>query len=1251
MKETNELLTYFKGDDLASSVWEGKYAQQGEITPDDMHRRMAKEFARADTKYKESPTGNIKNEKLSLYGKNRLQSTEESIYSLFKDFKYIAPQGSVMSQLGAKSIGSLSNCFVIGHPEDSYGGIFQKDEEMAQLMKRRGGVGIDISTLRPSGTATTNAAKSSTGAVSFMNRFSNTTREVAQNGRRGALMISIDIRHPDVMDFITVKSDLTKVTGANISVMVRDDFMEAVKKDEDYWLRFPCDIEYKMQEDGSMEFLTEDIDKENVQFKKVRAREYWEALNNAAHKSAEPGIIFIDKHWNYSPDGVYPQYKGVTTNPCFSGDMRILTKNGYERFDNLTKRGGNNTILTDNRIEFIGNSLNEKWTIHTENSGVTERLASNTFITSESSPVLKLSFSDGSILECTEDHHIATENGMIEAKDLGISDKILVSIPEMENNIFNKMPETNDEAVAFLMGIIAGDGTFGPQSKVNIDLWGDSRQYVSDECIKLIDMLYETEYDTIEPLVGNEWKNRKLSNYFISDIIESKKIRIGSNFLSKYLEIKYNFKKETKLVVPDFILSNAKTKIGAFYLKGIFYADGSVQGSKKSGYSVRLSQSNKSFLRDIQLICHANGIKGSIYKRRNSGEKMIKESMIKYKSQYEFITTNNCHVEFLKIGFLDKEKNQKLTDIIEGNPKEKHLNTTVNLVKSKSMGEMIVYCIKEDITKSCIVNTISARRCGEIFMQPYDACRLIALNLFSFVDDPFTDHASINFSKLYESSYEQMRLADNLIDLELEKIDIILDKINNDPEKPEVKAREITLWEKIKSVGKSGRRAGCGFTALGDMLAALNLKYDSDEALEIVSEVMSTKMKGELDCTIDLAIIRGAFDGWDNKVEYPNEGGSLEDVGANDFYTFLLGDFPEQALRMMKYGRRNVSWSTVAPTGSLSILTQTTSGLEPLFAPFYMRRKKVNPGEDNVRVDFTDENGDNWMEFPVLHPKFKEWLIVNDNFTGYSDAVKETVLDKDWLQDCFESSPWYKSIANDIDWIKRVQIQTTIQQYTTHSISSTINLPENVTVGEVSEIYEKSWDLGLKGVTVYRDGSRSGVLVTNTDKKESFESKDAPKRPKDLPVEVHTTISQGIKWNVFVGLFNGKPYEVFATPHLTNKTDFILRKVKKGLYNLVENEEVYAENIMSEMEDTQEAMTRLISTSLRHGADIRFIVEQLNKTSGDITSFSKAISRVLKKYIPDGSKSTVTCNECESENVIFEEGCNRCLDCGNSKCG
>lgn len=830
-------LKYFNGDELAANVFLSKYAQKEgdkyiEKTPDDMHKRLAKEFTRIECGYQadEVESDSTTYQSLSDFGKQlfdkRNNQSEfnifDDIYDLFERFKYIVPQGSVMSMLGSSKVGSLSNCFVVGQPKDSYGGIIQKDEQLAQLMKRRGGVGIDISTLRPSGTRVSNAAQTSTGAVSFMERYSNTTREVAQGGRRGALMISIDVRHPDVFEFVKIKQDLSKVTGANISVHLRDDFMEAVKNDSMYTLRFPVDSTIE----------------KSTSAKHIKARELWQEIVKSAHNTAEPGLMFIDKHWDYSPDGVYPQYKGITTNPC-----------------------------------------------------------------------------------------------------------------------------------------------------------------------------------------------------------------------------------------------------------------------------------------------------------------------------------------------------------------------------------------------------------GEIFMQEYDACRLMALNLFSFVKNPFTDKAEFDFKHFYEVAYMQQRLADDLVDLELEHIQRIINKINADEETTEVKRTELELWENIYNVCKSGRRTGCGFTALGDTLAALGFKYDSQDSQEFIEKMMDTKLLAELDCSIDLSVLRGSFEGFDSKKEFGDT------YGKNKFYQFVWDNFPYQAERMCQYGRRNISFSTVAPTGSVSILTQTTSGLEPLFQPYYFRRKKINPNDEKAKVDFVDNQGDKWQQFPVCHPKFEDWVELGD--------IKSEVGED--VQKAFELSPWYKSTANDINWEKRVEIQSIIQKYTTHSISSTINLPKDVSVEEVSNIYFKAWELGLKGVTVYRDGSRDGVLITKPQETSKFTYNNAPKRPKCLPCDIYSTTSKGVKWNIIVGTFDGFPYEVFAVPHFTNETHMELCKVSRGRYDLIKNGETYSEDITSQMTDEQEIVTRLISIALRHGADIHYIYEQLNKAHGDITSFSKGISRTLVKYLNKPLK--LTCSDCKSENILFEEGCSKCKDCGSSKCG
>jgi ribonucleoside-diphosphate reductase alpha chain len=751
------------------------------------------------------------------------------------------------------------------------------DTMLVSAAKRGCGYGLGISKLRPEETKVQNAADSSTGAVSFMERFSNSTREVGQNSRRGACLIDIDVRHPDVDKFITIKENLTKVTGANISIFLHDDFMKAVEKDEDYILRFPCDLNATFDEDTNCVVLE------------------------------KKSIVVSSNDWGYN-----------------------------------------------HIVKFSGNEDWNGWSFK-----------------------------------------------VIKAKEL--------------------------------------------------------------------------------------WNN----------IIEQAK-------------------------------RNAEP--------GVFFRD-------------------------------------------------------------------------------------RMTDYSPSNVYEKYF---------------------EDGTNAC----------GEQPMAIFDSCRLMVLNLFSFVKDPFTDKAEIDYEQLYQISYEQLRLTDDLVDLEIEHLERIINKIKSDPEPIEEKQIELTLWENVRQMAIDGRRTGCGITALGDMLAALGLKYDSDESLEVVDKIMSTKMKGELDCTIDLAILRGTFNNWDAKLEYIDATkAGLDIIGNNSFYDMLITDFNEQFQRMFKYGRRNVNFSTIAPCGSISLETQTTSGCEPLFMPFYMRRKKVNPNDKNVIIDFTDQNGDKWQEFPVLHSKFKDWCIsilpAVDTYYWSKDIEN---LTNEELKVAFEKSPWYGSTANDINWQKRVEMQAVLQKYTSSAISTTLNLPETITHEEVSNIYMESWRQGLKGQTIYVQNSRTGVLVnTDNKKKDSFEYHDAPKRPKCLPVDVFTTVSKGTKWNVIVGLFDGKPYEVFAVPHFTNESHLELCKVAKGRYDLLKNKETYSEDITANMSDEEDVVTRLCSAGLRHGADITYLVEQLGKSHGDITSFSKAISRCLKKYI-NVEKVTAKseCPECQGE-LRYEEGCKKC-SCGFSAC-
>ena len=830
-----ESLDYFNNDELAATTWINKYClkdKQGnflEKSPDDMHLRMAKQFGRIEQKYdlKETVKDN-----LSAYGKKRKPLDDTKIYNLFKDFKYVIPQGSVMFGLGNNQvIASLSNCIVVPSVLDSYGGVCYTDEQLAQLFKRRCGVGVDLSELRPKNALVSNAAGSTTGAVSFMDRFSNTTREVAQNGRRGALMLTMDVKHPDIEDFITIKQDLTKITGANISIRLSDEFMQAVVNDTKFTLQWPIES------------------KDPKYTKEIDAKDLWNKIITCAHNTAEPGLIFWDRQHHYSTSSVYPEFKNSSTNPC-----------------------------------------------------------------------------------------------------------------------------------------------------------------------------------------------------------------------------------------------------------------------------------------------------------------------------------------------------------------------------------------------------------SEIAMQGGDSCRLIAVNLFSFVEAPFTKKAKFNFKKFYEVVYETQRLMDDLVDLELEAVERILDKINKDTEPDTIKRTEKETWELLKETGKKGRRTGLGFTALADAVAALGIKIDTDEALAVVDELMKTKMTAEFDCSIDMAITRGQFEVFNRNIEDTSE-----------FVQMMAEEFPETYERMMEHGRRNISISTVAPTGSLSMLAQVSSGIEPVFLLSYVRRRKVNTNDENTKIDFIDDLGDAFEEFTVYHKKFETWM----NTTGKTEIA---------------DSPYAGATAPEIDWKKRVELQALVQKYTTHSISSTINLAADVTVDLVGDIYVDSWQKGLKGITVYRDGSRSGILVATDDKtkedKITTTETLVAKRPDKIEAEIVRFHNESEKWLAVIGLVEGRPYEIFTgqmkdafnLPQWVEKGWVIKGRNDDGSsrydFQYIDNEgyKITIEGLSRSFNKEFWNYAKLISGVLRHGMPIPYVVDliqNLNLYDDHINTWKNGVARALKRFVPEGTeavdKKCPSCND--PEGLIFEEGCLKCKSCGYSKCG
>ncbi|MCH4551093.1 adenosylcobalamin-dependent ribonucleoside-diphosphate reductase [Aestuariibaculum lutulentum] len=829
--------TYFKGDDLAARVWINKYALKDsegnlyEKTPDDMHRRIAKEIARIESNYA-NPI------------------SEEQIFDLIKDFKYIVPQGSPMAGIGNPyQTASLSNCFVIGNSgeSDSYGGIMKIDQEQVQLMKRRGGVGHDLSHIRPKGSPVKNSALTSTGIVPFMERYSNSTREVAQDGRRGALMLSVSINHPDSEDFIDAKLEQGKVTGANVSVRIDDAFMKAVKADGEYVQKYP-------------------IFSENPKYSKtIHATDVWKKIVHNAWKSAEPGILFWD------------------------------------------------TVINES--------------------------------------------------------------------------------------------------------------------------------------------------------------------------------------------------------VPD---------------------------------------------------CYAD------------------------------------------LGY----------------------------------------------------KTVSTNPCGEIPLCPYDSCRLLAINLLSYVENPFTSHAKFNFDLFKEHAAVAQRMMDDIIDLELEKIDVVLQKIDNDPELDEVKAVERNLWLNIKKKAEEGRRTGIGITAEGDMLAALGIQYGSEAGNAFSLEVHKTLCLEVYRASVYTAKERGAFAIYDSEREKNNP--LIQRIKNEDEKLYY---------DMLEYGRRNIALLTIAPTGTTSLMTQTSSGIEPVFMPVYKRRRKVNPNDKNVRVDFVDEVGDSWEEYVVFHHRFKQWMEVNG-----IDADKNFTQEE--LDELIKKSPYYKATSNDVDWLSKVSMQGAIQKWVDHSISVTINLPNDVSEELVGELYLKAWEVGCKGVTVYRDGSRSGVLISNDEKKDTEETSEVltafpVKRPEVLEADVVRFQNNKEKWIAFIGLIDGKPYEIFTG--LADDEDGILipRWVNEGLIIKGKNEDgtkrydfqyknkrgykTTIEGLSYKFNPEFWNYAKLISSTLRHGMPIDKVVDLVNSLQLDnasINTWKNGVVRAVKRYVEDGTEAKGhVCDNCKSKNLVYQEGCLTCTDCGSSKCG
>lgn len=1219
-------LDYFKGDEVATNVWITKYCLKDltdngdaiyyESNPDDMFHRLAKETYRAGLKYKNP-------------------MTEDEIYNLIKEFKYILFQGRPMAGIGSEMPVSISNCFVVGKPgQDSYGTIAYIDQAIMQISKRGGGVGTDLSDYRPSGAKTNNAALSSSGPVDICaNRFSNTIREVGQSGRRGALLMSMDITHPEAEKFIDAKMEEGKITGANISVKIYDKWMK--------------------------EALGDGYEKDPEKYR------LWKKIVHNATKRAEPGVLFWDRILEESVADCYEKYgfKTLTTNPCFPKSEYILTKNGYVKFGDLFEKQCKNEVYTDNRVSYIETNTTEtpdQWHIDENASGTSLRLGSEVFETKKNAEICELVFKNGSKLRCTPDHHIATINrGMVEAQYLTTDDEILVGTNSFNGSIANRMPAERMEILAFICGLIMGDGTYrlsGKNEIADFIFTGDDAERMKNIVLSLIDKVYN-ENDAYS----------KFQKYRLI-INEDNKLSVYSPYIAKVLN-DHGYNNSTKHVVPEFILNNACTDIGKFFLSGLMYCKGNPYATLDNRIVIELNLNKVDLLRQVQMIFNANGFTSTIEYNKKKYKLVISDLQTK---DYQYV-----------IGFAgDQNRENKFT--IFSNPYK--VKNTTNLVSYTLLEEHEdVYCIKEPVTRSIIVNGITTRRCGEITLSNLDSCRLMALNLYSYVKKPFTSEAYFDYNLFASHARKIVKIMDNMIDLEIEQIERIINKVENDPEDDEVKAIELNLWKKVKEVAILGRRSGIGITAEGDMLAAMGYKYGTPTATAFAAHIQQLLALNVYIGSCDLVQIDGrpAFGCYDYELEKNNPFiNRLADKDSTVYGKDIILPYIEEYIEKYKKGRRNIALLTIAPTGSLSCATQTTSGVEPLFMAKYTRRRKIDK-DSGITPDFIDKTGDYFINFNILHNKFIVWYSVYKGIT-FEEAKKELEVMKDHDFDMiYKNSPYYGATAMDCKWQEKVKMQGDIQKYVDHSISTTINLPRGTSEDIVDELYQTAWRSGCKGCTIYVDGSLDGVLINNeTEKKKNcncndFLEKDAPKRPKSLPCKIVRFTNNKEKWIAAVGLFEGRPYEIFTglldkmnIPNGIEDATIVRNKVETQVlnyetgeyetkmvsrYDLVytsENETKSVEGLSTVFNKEYWNYGKLVSGLLRHGMPIQYVIKvisSLDFKDDGINSWKNGVIRALKKFTKDGETDEI-CPEC-GDKLWRESGCVVCKSCGWSKCG
>jgi len=1193
---------YFGGDKMAGAVFL-KYALPAddggflELSPPDMHARLARELARIENRYSNP-------------------MSEEEILGLLSRPSHrklgmgpIIPQGSPMAGIGnTKQFQSISNCFVIDSPYDSFGGIFHTDEEEAEIMKRRGGVGFDVSTLRPKDVKTSNAAGTTDGIGVFLERYSATCRGTAQNGRRGALMLTISIRHPEIETFINIKRDLKKVTGANISIRVTDDFMVAVENDEYFTLQWPVDVPLS----------------EAKITREVRARDIWDQIIDAAWNSAEPGVLFWDTVKRNSPADAYASvgFSSVSTNPCVVGDTLIAVADGRNAVSirQLAEEGRDVPVYS---TDIATGKVEIKW-------GRSPRL------TKVQAEVWKLTLDDGTCVIATPDHKILLRNlTYVNLQDLKSGDSIF-PFSTFDSNGYRQVCNTG-------VPMTGGARRNRRQYRLIHEFFNgstDSKLFAIHHCD------FDSRNDRIENLkVMTHDEHRELHS----------RLMIGDN--NPY----HRMSSEWKLK---------------------FAKHSGESNGRFSGHT------NEQLLEAGRRVFEENGkITRALWKEyaKKHAFPQFLANQFRFGSWQNFanqVSSNHKVVSVEKIGTED----------------------VYNITVDDNHNYHVITSLDEN---GVVSSGICVKNCGEIPLSSGDSCRLLVIDLTHFVVSPFTPEAHFDFTEFERVVGKAQRLMDDIVDLEVEAVDRIIEKIESDPEPEYIKARELSLWRRIRDTGLRGRRTGFGVTALGDALALLDLKYGQFDAISMTDRIYRSLALGAYRSSVDLAEERGAFPAYDPKLE-----------AGHPFLSRIRAEDPALAEKMDRVGRRNIALTTTAPVGSTSMLTQTTSGIEPLFKPFYVRKKKVSGATEPNAELIVDEMGDRWQKFNVYHHYLKEWMDI----TGNSNI---------------DESPYAGASANEIDWLGSVAMQAAAQKWVCHSISKTCNLPKDVSHDVVSDVYMNAWKTGCKGFTIYRDESRDGVLVSEdavmfdvkkrTDGvptrelerqveigerfakympsgyvsflqqvRDAIAARKNPslgavvdrvvetklhseKRPKELPCEIHRVNVRAKDdsgdittqtYIVLLGLLNGKPYEIFCG--LSEHVD-VPKKCKNGVlvkngkkagvatYNLRipigdDDDAIVLKDVVNLFENaTYGAFTRILSLALRHEIPLQFVVEQLQKDKySDMQSFSRVIARVLKHHILDGTpvSGEKKCDSCGAEGtLVYEEKCTKCTACGNGKCG